>query len=764
MSNERVELTAPEQSLRRRQLLPYLLIPYLFLVVLKLALSWGLDSPLKPDELVYLGTARYLATGEGLTDDTGRHAYKVGYSIALAPAFFFADDSVGGFKAAQVINAFLLSLVYPAAFLLVGRLRQGLLPLDRLLLALAVSVYPAALLYSTTAMSANLFMPSYFLYLLVGCEALARPRWWNWAGFGAATILLYAVHERALGIVLVACALAVLHLLWGAAPRIRSLAFFAALPVSLGLLRLAEVPGSRWHTRSQSLSVLEGALKNPQKMLVTLVGHVEYLGFSTFATLFVGTLFLLFTVRRVTPWKAPRLFWLLLYGSAGSVFAISVLFNVVRWPEPRFTQWIYGRHNEMVLLPMVLVALLALRHASEIRHRKMFLLSCVSSVTLLVLLAGILRWFWRPIIGPAYSFCATSIAFYSQMLHFGGLMFSALALAAGFLALMGLFAVRWRWGMVGLSLCFLTSSLVTYTDGWRHRYEERDEQRELVHLVHRMEQEVGVPKDRVILHDRRRGKVFHFHYFNNSYFLPDYTFKAYRAKDRRPGGELVLSAHLDLARERPGARLVGLENFSWRNTRYLQALWVLPGPLQDALAERGWLVPEEFPSPLPPEYLRSELRLAEAAVVPEVLTRGHAAFLPLKIVHKGAGPWPHHGGMRGIDHSVRIAVSWIPEDATTRAMQPVEVQPVEGQPVEVQPVEVQPVEVQPVEVQHWTDLPRMLYPGEEAETILRLRADPSLEPGTYRVVVALAQEADRQPVVVAEESLEWTIQVRQDPH
>lgn len=697
---------------------------YGLLVLIKLALAWDLNAPLKPDELVYLGNARYLATGSGLTDDAGRHAYKVGYSLVLSPAFLLSQDPVDGFKAAQVVNAFLLSLVFPAAYLLAGRLWSGLASGDHLRIALCVSMYPAALLYSTTAMSANVFLPGYFALLLAAHEALSRPRWWSWALFGCCTLCLYAVHERAIGIVLVAAAVAVLYLLRSGSGRLPALGFVVASAGTYGLLRWVEVPGSRWRTGSQTMEVLQGVARDPEKVLVTLSGHLEYLGFSTFTVLFVGIVLGGATARQASSrWRAPGLFWLMLAGATVSVVSISVLFNVVRWPEERFTQWVYGRHSETVLLPVVVVTLLALRQAESPEHRRKYLAAWGIATTGLAVLAAVLYWAWTPDVGPAFHFCATSVALYSKLVHVGGWAAAPMILL-GWSILGALFAWRWRWGVTALTLGFAVSSAVTYTDGWRHRYEETEAQRELVHLIRRIETEQE-PKNRVLLR-HKSGKIFHFHYFNASYFLPEYTFYTYRPDRKSQRGELVLSNRLDFPTIHPGARMVGLENLP-ADIGYRQLLWVLPGALQDRLAEKRWLLPRSFPRRLSRKYLRSGLQISADQPPPQDLRRGQEAVLPLELTHRGLGPWPHARGMGSSDHSIAVAVQW------TRRNEP-------DKPL----------------ASDLVPLPRVVYPGETIEVSLPLRGRVALEPDIYRVRIAVVQLLHGRPVVEGN-SLELSI-------
>ncbi len=723
---------------RGRALIGWVLVPYLLHVVLRLLLASDLDCPLKTDELVYLGNARYLATGSGLVDPTGRNPFKVGYSLFLIPAFLFAGDPAAGFKATQVINAFLLSLVYPAAFFLAGRLRRDLPPPERMLVALCVSLYPAALLYATTAMSANAFLPAYFLYLLAGLSALSRPRWWSWAGFGVGAAYLYAVHERAIGILAVTLATAILYLLSGRRRRRTALAALAALPAAVALLRLVEVPGSRYRTGATGLQVLQRALADPETLLVTAAGQLWYLGLATFGALFLGTLCLRLRRGGSFPGSAPpRLFWPLVYGSAASVFALSVLF-LSQQPEARFTHWIHGRYNEGVLLPLLLVALLALR---DLPRRRVFAGGALATLAVIGLSTLVINQAWTPEVGPPFSFSASSIPLFVKPLGWG-ILRSTAVWGVGFLLVTALFAHRWRWGLVGLSLLFVLSAAVSYADTWVARYRATENQRELARLVERIDpprREAGPRK--VILHQVTRGSYhFHFHYHNLAYFLPQYEFR--RLGKRTLGSsDLVLSSRLDFGRSHPGARLAGLENLSADWTGYLQGLWVLPGTLQETLAGRGWLLPADFPGRLDGEVLRSELRLQSfppppREALPEAAARrwrpGERRTLRLEVDHRGSAPWPQRKGLGTREHSVRLTAAWIPAGGGEAA------------------------------ARQWANLPRMLYPGESAPIEIRLRAagaDGPLPAGAYRILLAIAQERQGEPESLAAEGLEIAAEV-----
>ncbi len=705
----------------------YLLFPYLALVFVKLLLAAPLNGPIKIDETVYLGNARQLATGSGLVDDSGRVPYKIGYSLMLIPAFFFTDDPADGFKAVQVTNAFLLSLVYPLAFVLAGRLRPDLDVVDRLLAAACVSLYPAALLYATTAMSANAFLPAFFLLVLLAHRALKEGEVWSWAALGATAAYLYMVHERAMGIVGVTVVTALLSMLFPARGRWRPLALLASLPATIFLIRGLEVPGSSWPTRSAGSEIIESAVSDLGSLMVTFAGQLWYLGLSSFGILFLGSLVLALRRGQLAPSgdnaQTPWLFWFHLYGCAAGMFAVSVLFMSQR-EDPRFTHWIYGRYNEGVLLPLLLVAVIALRSNTS---RRILLIAFGAAAAVFGGLTLALKAAWVPAMGKPFSFSASSVPIFASLGGWGIVRAAAL-MALGFVLLTALFRRRWRWGAAVLAIVLSASTTVSYFGTWGQRYRWTEQQREVLQLVERI-----APQPPVVLRDQHSPfQIYHFHYYNLTYFLPDYSFHPFHPRWRSGHeeglqGDLVLSGNVELSQRSRRARLVGLENFTGRRPSYRFGLWVLPGALQKRLADRGWLMPRGFPKPLSESWLQSGLVWLEEP--PKRVASDAGTTLEVELSHRGEGPWPHRRGLGSAEYSVCLLTRWLSPGSETLVAR-----------------------------RRW-DLPRMLYPGDVVRMELELGPDRLPAPGRYRVVVTTAQKVDRTPVVGDGDQLIWDVEI-----
>lgn len=572
---------------------PWWVLPCGLLIVLHLLLATTVEVPQKGDELVYLGNARYLATGEGLVDATGRDPYKIGYSLFLVPAMWVDSSPLGGFSAVQVVNALLMTSLFPALFFLARRLSPSLGRFDQALLAGALACYPAVMLYATTAMSENAFVPLFAWLVLFAHRALADHRIRDWAMLALFTVLLYFVHERAVGILVGVTGLAPLAALiaWrrhgrgggGVRPVV---AYGGTAALVYALLRYVEVPGSRWQTGTRSGGFLERALALPESLAATFSGHLWYLMLATGGCLALGLTLRCLEARTAgegspsSRW--PPLFPWFLAGSTLSVLAISTIFLAQR-PEAQFTHWVYGRYVEGVLLPPFLVALLALRPLAKGRpwvgRGGVVMLGVMA---LAVVLAAIIDGLWTEAMGMAYSFNTTSLPIYNQILGVGILRATASFLALAVILWLP-FLWRWRAGVCGLAILFCCSTVVTLEDSWIARAEETARQHRLADLVRQLE-----PPRQVILHEPR-GKVHHFHYYNLSYFLPEYRFITFGKKVQgTPPGDLVLSSDLQFGERHPGARLLGSERMPAISLGYSQSLWVLPGAFSRRLQAQGY--------------------------------------------------------------------------------------------------------------------------------------------------------------------------------
>ena len=711
------------------------------LVLLHLVLAVPVEHPQQLDELAYLSTAQWIATGDGLLEPEGRAAYKIGYPLLLAPAYALGGDHAVGFRWAQLLGAILMALLLPLGDRLLAVLRPEIAAADRLLIALCASLLPAAQLYGVTAMSESVMFPGILLLLLAAARALSGGGGGWWLGLGAVAGGLYLVHERGLVIVLVilvAVLLAVPRARW------RALLALAGMVPLLAAERLITIPGTSYRTGSVARDILSEALADPAELVVITAGHLWYLLLATGGVVVVGLL-----CWRPRRWKAPASFWVALGGVSAGTFALSVLHFTYR-PDVTFTHWIYGRYDEAVLVPLLLVALgslvppgrdetpapgsqregfvpverLALgaapssgpprrgpslaAHLGE-RSRSPEALRRIGTAALvalglLLIATAVLRVAWTPSSGGLFPFNAVAGGLV-QWLTGWGLFRAAAVTGLATVALAALLAFRWRLGILGLGVLFVLGTAATWLQTWIPESAERVRGLDLVRFI-----EVNAPDAGTVHFDELAWPSYIFYAYE--LHLDDTELVRFSHPNLlEPRSPLVVSPRLDLDRWLPGARLAALESLPIEYPPYRLALWVLPGELQARLAAADHLFPPGFPCPLGPRQLAAEVVPARPSLR---LSPGAETLLRVELTQRGDAPWPARRGVKDAPWTVLVVARWFAA----------------GDPG--------------AGLVTWQgrDLPHTVYPGEEVVLDLPLQARSGAEPlphGTYLVLVGPAQ-------------------------
>ena len=248
------------------------------------------------DELYYLGEARFFAQAGASIDMIHSAFGEFGYSLLITPAFWISRDFATIYQLALTANAFVLSsMIFPLVWL--GRKLMGLPARGALCCAFAVCLYPPFLLYSTGALSENLFIPV-FLVTVVACMRFAERRssYARAIAFGLLSGTLYMVHGP--GLAVVAAALLTFFLL--ACIERRELAQLAvgissAIAMCL-LVQVANKPilAAMYPEFSSYLPALRQFYGIPSTYLTALAflaGHVYCTNVSSFGLMTVGIVF-----------------------------------------------------------------------------------------------------------------------------------------------------------------------------------------------------------------------------------------------------------------------------------------------------------------------------------------------------------------------------------------------------------------------------------------------------------------------------------------
>jgi hypothetical protein len=365
------------------------------LFLLRVALTVPRTGPVVvADEVGYLTNARLLAGGVAGQMSTAPF-YHGGYSLLLAPLLAVDGNPATSYHLVLVLNTLLAASLAPLVYLLLTccfsvRPRAAVWP------SLAAAAYPSVTVYTQVAMSENLLLPLFVLWLLCfGCFLQAgsgRRR----LAFGAATavcaVWLWAAHGR----MIVAVALTAAAFVFLAAkrsPAARSaLVGLAILAVGLvGVHVLNDFIVSRSYgghasgEAAQRLSTLE-SVGGVGAFLRNLVGQVWYLLVASLGV-FAAALSLRapsrFKRRQLSP--AELVLGLALLAGLGLLIESALSFRTVDRPD----MIIYGRYTDVVVPPLLALALVRLGAGRRFGSIAVLIAIAVTTVATALLRAGV---------------------------------------------------------------------------------------------------------------------------------------------------------------------------------------------------------------------------------------------------------------------------------------------------------------------------------------------------------------------------------------
>jgi len=695
----------------------------LALAVLHLALSAPLRSPMIfGDEAAHLGIARFLAgrppypllasPAMGWTP-----YYHFGYPLLLAPL-----ARLGGpltlYHGALAMNAVALAALY-LILSFFARQVLGLPRFDAGLAALAASFYPAFLLQGNIAWSESVLIAVVALLVVCfyGLAGKARTGGTLRAClFCALAAFAYAVHLRALA--LVPLALLAVVILWriGRLPGKAVLAAAATTGAALLAIRAVDavIVARLWAGSRQRVTALDlvARLADPVGLghsLLALAGQLWYLTVAS-AGLFPLGVWVLVRIARQGDTPEKRLTAGFTLAAAAVMLATSALFF------GEFTRGdaaIYGRYNEAFLAPFLVSGLAGF--SGLVRQRR--LAAAALPVVLTAVLAAVVLVFQpKGVLALVYNLMNV-LGIGALTLAMGGihlLRLSAIGIAAA-LAVCGAGFLRPRAASVLAALLFLAGGL-----GVQRWMVPTNHEGDAARSIPRAVRGLGAKEVAYDLSGFAADE-----YFAYQFRLGDVPMTVIDIRRGPPPGDLVISAK-SFGRNRPGARLAFPE-------RYVdQALWVMPGALQDRLAQEGRLFPTDPAAPLPDAACRSHLAWAGTAP-PSVLNAGESRTLRLRVAHRGAGaPWLPAGALKTGGGAVRIATVWT--RAGVRAAEP------------------------------RTELSWAVVPGDEIVVDLPFAAVASdgkpLPPGRYEVRIGLVQELVRWFADAGDGTLVQEVEVR----
>lgn len=337
-----------------------------------IGVRWWISSDrvvyhMTPDEPGQLAIARFV--GGGVRWNMFDHStWRPAYGTVISPIHWFTDDPSTSFRAALAVNAVLGGVACVLLYLLARRLTD----MSALLCAasaLALSLAPAVLFTTDWVWAEGLVAVAYLAAMLALLRFHDSPTVGRGVAMVTLVILGFSSHSRLLPLAIVAAGVIVLN-----AARQRILASRAA-----GLLAylLALFLAASWYSEflveriweqphaTNSFGGVFAQLAKVGAVLASAIGQTWYQLVTTVGLAGVGIVALVRSARRRTessdgvggPSVADAS---LVLAAVGALVALSMLFMADRW---RPDQVIYGRYNDAVMGPVLLVGIGAVVNA-----------------------------------------------------------------------------------------------------------------------------------------------------------------------------------------------------------------------------------------------------------------------------------------------------------------------------------------------------------------------------------------------------------------
>jgi hypothetical protein len=366
------------------------------LFLLRLALTVPRTGPVVvADEVGYLTNARLLAGGVAGQMATAPF-YHGGYSLLLAPLLAADGNPETSYHLVLVLNTLLAASIAPLLYLLLTRC-FSVQPRAAVWPALAAAAYPSVTVYTQVAMSENLLLPLFTLWLLCfGCFLQAGSERRRLA-FGAATavcaVWLWAAHGRMIvAVALTAAAFLVLAAKRSTAGRsaLIGLAIVAAGLVGVHVLNDFIVSrsygGHASGETAQRLSTLE-SIGGVGAFLRNLVGQAWYLLVASLGVLAAAAASLRtrprFKARQLSP--AELVLALALLAGLGLLIESALSFRTADRPD----MIVYGRYTDVVVPPLLALALVRLGRGTRFNSIAVLIAVAMTTVAAALLRSGV---------------------------------------------------------------------------------------------------------------------------------------------------------------------------------------------------------------------------------------------------------------------------------------------------------------------------------------------------------------------------------------
>lgn len=594
------------------------------------------------DEIGILANARVIA-GVGEPLQLAHLSYYPGWSVVLAPLWWFTDDPGQVYRAAVVMSA-LCGIALLAPLAAIAR-RFGLGTPAAVVLASVIAVAPARAVMSTYVLTENA------LTLLTALTALAAVRYAERRGLSRAVALgalagaTFVTHGRMVAVLGMTFVWLGVEALRRRREALAGLA--AAIAVGGGgfLLHLwvsEKLYGAAGSREASAVSSLDGIASVAG--LRSLVGQLWYAGAAWLALPAVGVAVVIMICRAEARDRRPDLGWWTLGSVVGSVvISVPSVSGAIGRGSNRLDILAYGRYLEPLLVTLALVGLAWFVARARRRPLAVVLLvtATVVAVFQLWIVATAERGGWWAMINIS-GLLGRSWPGVGDTGPAPWWTFSAAAVLAAALYVV---AARWRrarWFVVAvLGVYLLLNSVSALQRTVIPENAKLGAPPDLAAVVRALDvSEVSYDTDGA---DWVGQNLFQF-WLTGVRVVPFDS-----SREEAPTDVVISRSDWPTGADQGALRVSG--------SRRDEALWVMPGATADAFERLGYLEPVDPADPL--DDLGAEIELVDPTAVP-VDTSG-AETLQLNVTNEGDEVWPAFGTTDDPLGVVRVVLWWSTE-------------------------------------------------------------------------------------------------------
>ncbi|WP_421930032.1 hypothetical protein [Nitratireductor rhodophyticola] len=326
--------------------------------VVLVGLTSGSGLPTVPDEIGYLAIGKWIG-GSGLLTMGTAAQYYFGQGILLSPLFAVMDDHAAIYQFAVWMSCFWTAAGIPLLYW-IGR-ELGFKGQAYLVLAVVAMLAPSYFYSNFLAWTETIFRFSFLASVYVALRAGRENRAAWWLAVALLAVWLYALHPRALGILLVAALIPL------AAPEGRKWTVLTLPTVAVGFMLVREINAHFmdliW-ARDVSASALDMIRKiltveGLKRAIIAAFGQVWYQSAASLVLVPVGALLL---VRLLFTDNRNRLGLIYTALAAGAVLGASVA--QMAWFQ-RVDHVVYGRYVDGVTPVFAFLGLAAIWRGSR---------------------------------------------------------------------------------------------------------------------------------------------------------------------------------------------------------------------------------------------------------------------------------------------------------------------------------------------------------------------------------------------------------------